>query len=367
MAQLFIFVPGKFSKTIFINSSVLKKKILNIFKYTAFTALGVLLFWLVYRGQDFTQIWETLKNDVNYWWVALALFLGLLSHISRTLRWKIALEPLGEKPRTTNTFIAVMVSYFMNLLLPRMGEFVRCALLSKYERIPFPKLFGTVVTERLVDMLVLMGLAFTVVLLEMGKVIGFANQNPEIVANLKKIATSPYLWIAAVAGITAFVLYMRHSKRKGVKNKIEELLDGFIEGIKSILKMKRYKAYIFHSLFIWLMYFLMLYAMFFSFDFTRNLGPVAALTTFVFSSFGMVAPVQGGIGAWHFMAEKALELYGVEATNGKIFALLAHSAPNIMIIILGVLCIIALPIINRNYLVSKPSPEVTDKKETTSK
>jgi uncharacterized protein (TIRG00374 family) len=324
--------------------------------------LGIFLFWLVYRDQDFSKIWHTLMKEVDYRWIVLSLVFGLLSHISRTLRWKIALEPLGESPRTINMFITVMVSYFMNLLLPRMGEFVRCGMLSKYENITFSKLLGTVITERIVDVVMLM-LTFGLVLgLEMDKIINFGQQNPQIIENIIHIIKSPYLWGGFIFAIGGLTYYLRLNKKKGGKNKLEEIFTDFIQGIKSILAMKRYKAYIFHTFFIWFMYFMMLYVIFFSLDFTRVLKPIAALTTFVLASFGMVAPVQGGIGAWHFMAEKALGLYGIESANGKIFALLAHSTMNLMVIVCGALCLILVPIINRNYKPKNKSNHAIDDK-----
>ncbi len=315
------------------------------------------MFWLVYRNQDFTRIFNTLKNDVNYAWVGLSLFLGLLSHISRTLRWKIALEPLGENPKTSNTFITVMAAYFMNLLLPRMGEFVRCGLLSKYEKIPFPKLFGTVITERIIDVIMLLVLLLLVTILEFDVLVSFSNQNPEVLQNAVSIIKSPILWGLLLLMVLLLVFYIKRSKKNG-KNKIEQIFNDFIEGIRSILSMKRYKEYIAHSIFIWLMYFLMLYCVFFSLKFTSHLGPIAGLTTFTMGTLAMLAPVQAGIGAWHFMVEKALLLYGVESADGKIFALLAHTSTNTLIIIVGVICIIILPIINRNYNPKKNKTEL---------
>jgi uncharacterized protein (TIRG00374 family) len=332
-----------------LNFPVLKKKILNILKYTAFTALGVTLFWLQYRHQDFNRIFHVLINDVNYWWVALALFFGLLSHISRTLRWKIALEPLGEKPKTSNAFITVMAAYFMNLLLPRMGEFVRCGLLSKYEKIPFSKLFGTVVTERIVDVLMLFVLLLMTAILEMDKLIQFGSQNPVVLSKIKTLIQSPILWAVLILCVAGLIIYLRMMNKKNGENKLVKIFNDFLLGIKSILSMKRYKAYIAHSFFIWLMYFLMLYTYFFSLGFTSNLPPQAALTTFTMTSFSMVAPVQGGIGPWHFMAEQSLLLYGVTSENGYTFAFLAHTCTNIFILVVGAFCLIILPKINRKY------------------
>jgi uncharacterized protein (TIRG00374 family) len=307
------------------------------------------MFWLVYREQDFNDIWQTLSNDVNYTWVIISLVFGLLSHISRTLRWKIALEPLNEHPRTSNTFIAVMSGYFMNLLLPRMGEFARCGLLTKYEKIPFSKLFGTVVTERIIDMIMLLLILLMAFILQFDQIVIFGKNNPQITENLQNLFKSPLLWILLIGTIVSLVIYIRITKKRGKRNKFEAILYDFASGIKSVLSMKRYKAYIAHTIFIWFMYYLMLYTVFFSFDFTSHLPPLAGLLTFVLASFGMVVPVQGGIGAWHFMVENALGLYGIESTNGKIFALLAHSSMNLMVVVCGGICLILIPIINRNY------------------
>lgn len=343
-----IFVFAKLAKHLII-STILKKKILNTLKYLAFTLLGVIMFWFVYRDQDFNRIWHTLVNDVNYFWIVIALIMGLLSHLSRTLRWKIALEPLNEKPRTSNTFIAVMVSYFMNLLLPRAGEFVRCGLMAKYEKISFSKLLGTVVTERIVDVLMLLVIIVVVLLLEFDKIIEFIKQYPQVSENLFNVFHSPILWVSLFLLFVGIFVYLYLLKRKGKKNKFQVVLLSFSQGIKSILAMRRYKAYIGHTIFIWLMYFMMLYMYILSLDATRHLDIVSALTTFVFTSLAMIAPVQGGIGAWHFMAEKALNMYGIESADGKIFALLAHSTTNLLILVCGAICFIIVPYVNKGY------------------
>jgi len=245
--------------------------------------------------------------------------------------------------------MAVMIAYFMNLVLPRMGEFVRCGLLSKYEKIPFAKLFGTVVTERIADMIVLLFLTLLMVILNFSTVVDFGRQNPEVMEKINSLVTSPILWGGLAIAVIGVLLFLKFSKKVSNKNKIQEILNGFIEGIKSVFAMKRYKAYIAHSVLIWLLYFLMLYVTFFSLSFTKDLGPFAALTTFVMASFGMIAPTQGGMGAWHYMAEKALGFFGVESSDGKFFAFLSHESTNGMILVIGAVCLILLPIVNRNY------------------
>ena len=309
--------------------------------------MGAFIFWLIYKDQDIARIKSVLKNDVNYWWVLLSLFLGLLSHISRTLRWGLMIEPVSHKPRFINTFLAVMVGYLMNMALPRMGEVSRCGVLARYEKISFTKLLGTVVAERLVDMITLLILLGITILAQFGKMIHFINGNPEIKEKLIVVISSPWLIIGLISLLVLFIIFRNQFKHTKVFLKIMEIIQNFKEGFISIRNIKKKGWFYFHSAFIWLMYYVMLYVIFFAFDFTKDLNPIAGLTTFVLASFGMVAPVQGGIGAWHFMAKEALSLYGVANENGIIFAFVAHTSMTSMIIIIGIISVLALPFINR--------------------
>ena len=325
----------------------LKKIVVNVIKFLAFFALGAFIFWLIYKDQDVERIKSVLKNDVNYIWVVISLVIGLLSHISRTLRWGLMIEPIGHKPRFINTFLAVMVGYLMNMAIPRMGEISRCGVLSRYEKISFTKLIGTVVAERLVDMISLLILLMIVIFSQFGKMLSFLHSNPEIENKLYLVLKSPYLIMGLVILVILFFIFRKAFKHTLIFRKLMEILKNFKEGFISIRSIKRKGWFYFHSAFIWIMYYLMLYSVFFAFDFTRDLGPIAGLTTFVLASFGMVAPVQGGIGAWHFMAIEALVLYGVARENGIIFAFVAHTSMTAMIIIIGIISLLVLPFINR--------------------
>lgn len=325
----------------------MKKSVLKVLKFLAFFTLGAFIFWLIYKDQDIDRIKSVLTNDVNYYWVAVSLVIGLISHVSRTLRWGLMIEPIGHKPRFINSFLAVMVGYVMNLVLPRMGEISRCGVVTRYEKISFPKLVGTVVAERLIDMISLLVLLTIVFFSQFGKMLSFLNHNPEIKEKLYAAFTSPYLIIGLIV-LVVFAYFFRNAfKSSVVFKKIKGILKNFKEGFISIRLIKRKGWFYFHSVFIWVLYYLMLYAIFFAFDFTRDLNPIAGLTTFVLASFGMVAPVQGGFGAYHFMATEALNLYGVEKVNGEIFALVAHESTTFMIIIIGIISLLILPFINR--------------------
>ena len=324
----------------------MKQNTLKIFKFLSFFLLGVLIFWWVYKDQDINRIKSILTNEVNYFWIIVSVILGLLSHISRTIRWNLMIEPLGHKPRALNTFLAVMIGYLMNLALPRMGEISRCGVLSRYEKIPFTKLVGTVVLERLIDVLMLLLLLGAVIVTQFGQVVEFLNNNPEVQEKSGKIIHSPILPIAV--GIFLLILWVtRHKIRaSGAAKKVIGLLIQFAEGFRSIRDIKNKGAFVFHSVFIWVLYYLMLYCVFFSFEFTSHLTPLAGLTVFVFGSFGMVAPVQGGIGAWHFMVIEGLALYGIDKADGQVFALLAHGSTTLMLIVFGLISMLVLPFIN---------------------
>ncbi len=325
----------------------MKNTVIKILKFLIFFALGIFIFWLIYKDQDIERIKSVLKNEVNYFWVAVSFLIGLISHISRTLRWGLMIKPIGHKPRFANTFMAVMIGYLMNMVLPRMGEISRCGVLSRYEKISFAKLFGTVVAERLIDVISLLILLVIVILSQFGQMIRFLQHNPEIQNKLAVFFTSPYLFVGVIVFVVLAYLFRNTFKQTTIFKKIVGILQNFKEGFISIRSIKRKGWFWFHSVFIWFCYYLMLYVIFFAFDFTSGLNPIAALTTFVFASFGMAAPVQGGIGAWHFMAIEALTLYGVAYENGVIFAFVAHTSMTVMIIAVGIISMLVLPFINR--------------------
>lgn len=324
----------------------MKQNILKTLKFISFFILGIFIFWMVYKDQDVSRMKEILTNEVNYFWIVVSLIIGLFSHVSRTIRWNLMIEPLGHKPRLLNTFLAVMVGYLMNLALPRMGEISRCGVLARYEKIPFTKLVGTVVLERLIDVLMLLLLLLLVVFTQFGQLMEFLKNNPEVQEKLMQVLTSPVL-IGGFVFLIVLIWFSRHKiKASSLMKKVLGFVNQFIEGFRSIQNLERKGAFIFHSVFIWLLYYLMFYCVFFSFGFTSHLMPLAGLTVFVLGSFGMVAPVQGGIGAWHFMVIEGLALYGIDKADGKVFALLAHGSTTIMLVVLGLISLLVLPFVN---------------------
>ena len=324
----------------------------QIIKFFAFLCVTVVLFWLVYRDQDPAELMKALREDVNYTWIWVAIGLGMLSHISRSLRWQMLTKSMGYKISFMNSFMGVMIGYFANLAIPRMGELTRCGVVSKYENVPFSKLLGTVVTERVFDMIMLLLLTLIVVVTQFKQVGIFLDNNEDIKEKLYGMFSSPVTWgilVLLVLGLIGFIWFLR---KGSFFTRLQHFMTGLKEGLLTVKDVEHKWLFIGYTIFIWLMYYLMLYVCFFCFKFTSGLGPLVGLTVFVLSSYGMVAPVQGGVGAWHFMVIAALMIYlphteGIESMT-KTFALLTHGTMTLLYIVVGVICLLVLPIYNRN-------------------
>ncbi|MDR2414713.1 MAG: lysylphosphatidylglycerol synthase domain-containing protein, partial [Odoribacteraceae bacterium] len=205
--------------------------------------------------------------------------------------------------------------------------------------------------ERAIDVVMLLLLTIAVVTTQFGRVRDFLETRSEIGARLSGMLSSGWLWWGTGALLVALVVLAWLARRDVFSTRVHSFFSGLKEGLLAVRSVPRAGWFVFHTLFIWLMYYLMLYVCFFSFEFTSGLGPMAGLTVFVLSSYGMVAPVQGGAGAWHFMVIAALALY-LPATVGqesltRAFALLTHGTMTVVYILLGVSCLLFLPVYNR--------------------
>jgi glycosyltransferase 2 family protein len=327
----------------------LKKKLVSSIKFILFVAIGGFLLWLAFRGQDVSRVKTSIQN-ANYFWIILSLLLGLISHISRTIRWKMLIKPLGYNPRFINVFFAVFVGYFANLAFPRLGEVSKCGILKRYEDIPINKLLGTMIVERTLDLLSLFVFVVIIIFLEFDKLHSFFME--KILKNmiLDKFENSGMAIVLFLVSILIlvgiFILLYKRFKHKNFFMKVKNLVYGMWEGIKSIRMIKNKPLFIFHSVLIWSLYYLMTYVAMFSMKAIAGLGAVVGLAAFVFGSFGMAAPVQGGIGAYHELVSKTLQFYNVDSTDALGFATLMHGSQTFMIIIFGFLSLILLPIIN---------------------
>ncbi len=327
----------------------INKQVKNVIKSLIFILVGVVLFWLVYRKTNFREVFQIIKN-VRWSWIILSMVLGLFSHITRTLRWKLLIRPLGYNPRFSTLFYSVMIMYFSNLAIPRSGELIRCATASKYEKVPFSSLLGTVVTERIIDMLMMALLLVLVIVLQFDQFVKFLKANPQIADTLNNFAHLLPLLIALGAVSVIFLVLIYIFRHKLRKNKLIDKLFVFTKefwyGLKTVATLEGKWLFIFYTFLIWLLYFLMIYVVFFAFDFTSHLNAIQGLVVFVLASLGMVFPSPGGMGSWHFMAIEALKLYGIKAEPwGRTFAFVAHESQLAMLIIVGLFSIFALSMV----------------------
>jgi uncharacterized protein (TIRG00374 family) len=315
----------------------------KILKKTTPLALGVFLIWMSLSKltpEDIESVKTSFKT-ANYWWVLLSLFLGVLSHFSRAYRWQFMLEPLGYKPKFLNSAMAVIIAYLVNLGIPRAGELSRAAILAEYEDIPFEKGFGTIVAERVADL----------VMYVLFIVLAFFAQYQLIKNELvKKLPENPlYTIIALIIIATGSFLFFKWIKKseKPPLIKLKTFISGLIVGVKSIFTMKKKWAFIFHTLFIWIMYILMLYVAKFSIPETADISINAVLISFVIGTFSYAA-TNGGIGAYPIAIQSALLLYGVSEVAGLSFGWIMWTSQTLMILVFGGISFLLLPIYNKS-------------------
>jgi len=318
----------------------------NGLRFFFFLFIGIILLWWLYKDQNPEELINILKKDVAYEWIILSLIIGLFSHLSRTLRWQMLIEPIEKKTRVSNTFMAVMIGYLANLAIPRIGEISRCMVLSRYEKISFPRLVGTVVTERILDMVMLLISLLLMIILQYNMFLDVINNNIDL-TGINQMIRSPWAILVALLILGVPFIFKKQLTNNRLFFKIKGLWAKFKEGIFSYRQVKNKPVFFLHTFLIFFLYFLMMYVCFFGFPFTRELGPEAGLSVFVLGSFGMVAPVQGGIGSWHFLVITGLMFYGISNPQAAAFALLVHGAINIMIIVTGLLSLITLPLLNK--------------------
>ena len=337
-----------------IETMIVVKKFLSVLKYLLFLAIGLAVFYYIYREVEFRELMDQVSS-INWWWIALSLLVSIIGHIFRAIRWCMLIDSAGYSVNRFRTFCSVMVMYFVNLIIPRGGEIVRCTVLSQTDRVPFAVLLGTVVVERVVDVIILLIVTIFMVLFQLNFIESFVGQlDSDAIFNRFAFLFSPFFWIAAVAlgGVTIAVLYKFRHKLLEIKllKPVVDLMLKFWNGIKSILRLKHWPLFLLFSLLVYLAYFTMFYVAFFSFAPTSGLSFGVAVTTIIVGAFAMLVPVQGGIGPWHFMVFQTLAVYGVQIADGKIYALISHSTTNGICLILGAISLVYLTVIGRRVV-----------------
>ena len=302
---------------------------------------GAILYWM-YRGEDWQTIVHVATDEMNWTWMLLSFPFGILAQAFRGWRWRQTLEPVGEKPRTSVSVHSIFLSYAVSLLIPRVGEFTRCGVLKRYDNISFPKALGTVVTERAIDSLLVIGITVMVLLLEMSTFgTFFQKTGTSIQGILQKFSLTGYLVVAVC--LAAILILLHFLLRKlSIYNKVRATLRGIWQGVISLKDVRNIPLFVFFTLGIWLSYFLHYYLTFFCFDFTADLGLGCALVTFIVGSIAVIVPTPNGAGPWHFAVKTMLILYGVADEQALYFVLIVHTIQTMLVVLLGVYAWLAL-------------------------
>ena len=324
----------------------MKKTIISTLKVIIPLGLGIFLIWMVYKDLTPENISDINKSfhEINYVFLLLSVLFGIFSHLSRAWRWKYPLNHLGYKPKIYNSFFTTMIGYFANMGIPRSGEILRCGVMSKYENIPFTKLVGTVIAERVADLIILFLCIATVFFIQFDLLKNYFIE----LGLLDKFSPIKLLIIGVTFLILIFIFYLIITKsNRSIFTKIRLFLSGIKEGIQSILMMPNRGWFLFHTIFIWLMYFLMFYITFFSLKDIQSVPMGGVFTAFVLGGVS-IAATNGGIGAYPLAISSVLLLYGVEETTGYAFGWAIWTAQTIMIVVLGLISLLLVSKLNQS-------------------
>ena len=309
---------------------------------------GGILYWM-YRGFDFEALRQTFASGMNWWWMMFSMIFGVTAQMFRGIRWRQSLEPIGEHPSTMDCIHAVFISYASSLIIPRSGELARCGVLAKYDGTSFSKALGTVVTERIIDSLLILLITGIVILSQVGVFMHFFEETGTSITDiLRGFTATGYLVTALCLVITlAFLWYaLRRFKFMAI---IREKVDNVKEGVMSLRKVKNMPLFIFYTLAIWASYFVHYWMTFLCFDFMAPLGFNAAIVSFIVGSIAVIVPTPNGAGPWHFAVKTILILYGIADTDAETFVLIVHTLQTALIPLLGAWSLAVLSFRKKEY------------------
>lgn len=329
-------------------------KVKSILQLVLFSAIGIGLVWLSIHNipdKDIETTKQSFKN-ADYFIVTVSALISIFAHVLRAWRWNSMLQPLGHSISFKNSFAAVMIGYVVNYAVPRAGELSRCGVAARYEKIPFTAALGTVITERIIDLLLFLLLFLITLAVQFTELTGLTNMyvvHPLSIKFHALLNNKIYLviFVIIISGCLAALFLLRGKIRSLLSGKLGKTLKNFADGLRSIKDLKSPFVFVLLSLLIWLMYFLSLYVCFWSFEETKVLGLKPALSVLLFGTIGvMFSP--GGIGAYQIIATQVLLFYGMANSISIAFPWIVWGAQFIAILVIGGLCFLLLPIINRS-------------------
>ena len=309
--------------------------------------LGAFILFWVYRDFNFQRVWLVLTREMDYGWMAVSLVFGVFANLFRGWRWKLALAPLGEYPKTAHCVYAIFISYASNLVIPRVGEVTRCGILSKYDGVSFSKSLGTVVSERMIDTLCVGLITGLVLLSQMPVFATFFAETGTDVGRYAEVLTSGHFYLIILCVLAVLVLGFFLIRNIALFAKLKGILQNIWQGIVALKDIRPIPLYIVYTLGIWVCYFLEFYLSFYAFGFSSHLGLSAGLVMFVVGTLAVIVPTPNGAGPWHFAVMTMMVLYGVGKEDAGIFALLVHGIQTFLLILLGIYGLSALPFTNK--------------------
>ena len=318
----------------------MSKSLITLLKIAIPLSLGVFLIYYSYSKFTPQQLEEisVYFKKADYTFVILSVFFSLLSHVSRAYRWSFMLEPLGYKPKLLNNFMAVYVAYIMNIFIPKSGEVSRAVIINKYEDVPFDKAFGTIISERVIDVLFLFGFTGVALLLQFEKL-------SEFLLNVLPINTIYNLIGVFLIVLVLFLLILKFSKSSIIK-KVIRFFSGLKDGVLSILKMKKKGPFIVHSFLIWGLYLLSFYTATFALSETSDISFATLIITFVVGSFSF-AFTNSGFGSYPFFVAGILAIFAIPETVGTAFGWIVWTSSIASIVFFGGLSLLILPFYNK--------------------
>jgi uncharacterized protein (TIRG00374 family) len=330
----------------------MRKRFTSLLQYILFLGAGIFLIWWQLKSMTPAEkaSFNASLSDANYWLMVPVVFMSILSHLSRSMRWKLLMEPLQYYPSTKNAFASTMVGYLANAAIPRLGEVLKCSLLARYEKLKIDKLFGTILLERTFDMLCYLIFIGITVLIQINLVGSYvaeklenAGQGAFLPLWAKLILLLVLIW-AIFKGMQWLVKKFPHNK---VIMKVSNFISGMATGFTTIRNLKKRKMFVAHTLFIWAMYLLQIYIGFSAMEGTGHLSIRAAFSVLSFATLAMIV-TPGGIGSFPIFVMETLLIYSIASPVGIAFGWLLWGANTAIVIVVGLVSLLFLPYINKH-------------------
>lgn len=318
-----------------------KRLVQHLLKFLLPLLFGIGIFWVIYHDMDLKAVAQVLQGGISWGWVAVSLVFALLSHVIRGLRWRLQIRTLGVEPTVHDMSVAVFGGYGLNLVFPRLGEIWRCNYIAHYYRLSFATTVGTMISERIVDMVMAGLMALLAFACQSHVFFSFFETHTDVGAHLVAMLQSPWLWIAFAVLLLLIWMGRRFWQQSRIYQYLSRLCRNAWIGIMSIRHLPNARLYIFYSVALWLAYYINSYTCIYFFDFTSHLTPLAALSIFIMGSLSLLLPVQGGLGAWHAMVIFTLGCYGIGNAEAMSFALVSWCIEQGFVLLLGVYAMVS--------------------------